>query len=87
MELVEKHLPLLRKLGLATARDAIHAVGEDGTVLEIFEWTESGAAEKAHADPEVGALWGEMAEVADFPPLADLPEAATRFPHFRPLSV
>ena len=87
MKLVEQHLPLIRRLGLATERAAIHATAEDGTVLEIFEWADGAAAEKAHSDPDVAALWGAMAEIADFPTLGDIPEAATRFPHFRPLSL
>ena len=79
--LIAEHLPMLRARGLATTRQALLLQAPDGTYVEIFEWL-PGAEAKAHDDPEVGALWGRMALVADFPPLAELPNAQQPFPHF-----
>ena len=76
---------MLRKADLVTERPAILMQSQDGTFLEIFEWRDESCMKQAHEDPEIGGLWGRMAEVADFPALADLPEATGRFPHFRPL--
>lgn len=83
--LVAQHQPLLRKAGLITERTPVLARSSDGTWLEIFEWKSAAAAAAAHVHPEVGALWEAMATVAEFPPLADLPESTRRFPHFTPV--
>jgi hypothetical protein len=82
--LVARHQPALVEAGLVTQRPFVLARSKDGAVLEIFEWTSADAARRAHEHPVVGALWGEMAAVADFPPLADLAESTNRFPHFTP---
>ncbi|MGE0191894.1 MAG: hypothetical protein AB7T63_07595 [Planctomycetota bacterium] len=83
--LVARHRPALVAAGLVTDRPFVLARSSDGAILEIFEWKDADAAQKAHEHPVVGALWNEMGEVADFPPLADLAESTRRFPHFRPL--
>lgn len=83
-ELIAEHVPALRRLGLITDRPVLLLRGEDA-YLEIFEWVSAEAARKAHDAPEVARVWNAMAEVADFPSLADLPEAGGRFPHFAPV--
>ncbi len=84
--LVARHVPLLRARGLATPRPAIAMRSAGGALLEVFEWVDAQAAGRAHADPEVSALWDEMGQVAEFRCLADLPEATRTFPHFAPLA-
>lgn len=84
---VREHLPLLRRRGLATARAALLLRAEDGTLLEIFEWVSDEAAERAHGDAEVAALWERFAVACDFIPLAELPGAGAPFPHFDPVDV
>jgi hypothetical protein len=86
MALTRTHVSKLRSLGLATARPALAMRAKDGTVLEIFEW-EAGAIEKAHADPEVQAMWVRYAEVCDYAPLRELPEASEMFARFDPIDV
>ncbi len=82
--LVEKHVPTLRRLGLATERTSIVMRSfVDGTLMEVFEWTSHESAQKAHTDPEVEALWGAMAEVARFLTPAELMESTRTFPHFQ----
>lgn len=83
--LVGRHLPTLRNLGLVTDREAVVLESSDGTLLEIFEWKSSEAAQEAHAAASVQELWNAMGDVADFATLADLPEATRQFPHFSPL--
>ncbi len=80
--LLAKHEGLLRKAGLVTDRPFVMMKSDDGTILEVFEWIDGAAAHKAHEHAEVGPLWNAMAEIAEFPCLAELPEATKRFPHF-----
>lgn len=86
IELTREHVPTLRSLGLATDRPALTMQGNDGVVVEAFEWV-SGGAERAHGDPDVQRLWARYGEVCDYVPLADLPEASEMFAHFRPLDL
>lgn len=79
--IVADHVRTLRRLGFATGRPVTLLRAADGTYVEIFEWR-PGAAQRAHEHPEVQRLWGAMAEVADFPKLADLAESQRPFPHF-----
>ena len=79
--LIAGHVGTLRRIGLATERPVLLLRAADGTYVEIFEWR-PGAAAKAHDHPEVQALWGAMAAIADFPPLGDLAESKRPFPHF-----
>lgn len=63
--LLERHWPALRALGLASRRRARVLEGEakrgEGPVfIELFEWAEPGAADRAHGSPEVLAIWGPM---------------------------
>ena len=59
----------------------------DGTVVEVFEWASADAIESAHSNEAVQALWRRYAEVCDYVPIADLPEAARLFSEFTPLPV
>ncbi len=84
--LIEQHVPKLRELGLVTDRAPIVMRSyADGTFVEVFEWVSHEAARAAHSDPEVQKIWGPMAEVCDFVPLAELQESTRPFPHFAPV--
>lgn len=83
-DLARGHLPMLRRLGLATDRAEIQMTGADDVLVEVFEWA-PGGIERAHADPEVQALWARYAAVCDYVPLDSLPEAASLFASFTPL--
>lgn len=85
-DLIREHVPLLRRLGLATDRPAALCRSEDGTYLELFEWTSAEAAQRAHEHPEVARVWEPMGAIADFVTLGSLPEASRPFPHFRPVT-
>ena len=86
LALTQRHVPLLRRLGLATDRPAAAMRGEDGVILELFEWAE-GAMAAAHQHPDVLALWQQFAAACDYVPLRTLPEAATLFARFQPLDL
>ena len=85
LQIVRGHLPALRKLGLVTDRKSTLVRAKDGTLIEVFEWIDGGAANRAHHAPEVQAIWRAMDEVGEFPALQTLPEFQARFPHFTPV--
>lgn len=64
VELLARHWPTLRDLGLVTEEPARHFRGEehDGAPLfvEIFDWVDARAAQRAHEHPEVMAIWEPM---------------------------
>jgi hypothetical protein len=81
-DIMAEHVPALQKLGLATARAPFHGQGQDGVMVEIFEWASEQASRSAHDHPEVKRIWGRFAEVCDFVSLASIPEAQRPFAHF-----
>jgi hypothetical protein len=76
------HLPVLRAERLATDRPSTVLCAQDGTLLEIFEWTSQAAIDAAHANPAVLALWERYADCCDYVTLSDLAEARAMFPGF-----
>ena len=82
-EQIKGHLPALRRLGLATGREALVLLASDGAYLEIFEWASAEAVEAAHTHPEVAELWENMGKDCDFISLSDLSNAGRPFPHFQ----
>ncbi len=86
MKLLCDHIPFLRQLGLVTERPALAMRSKDGVFVEVFEWKQ-GAIATAHEHPDVQALWAEYAEVCDYVPLRELPEAAEMFAHFAPIDL
>lgn len=83
-DLIARHVPRLRELGLATSRAVALLQAADGTYVEIFEWV-PGGAQAAHTNPGVLEIWNAMQGVAEFVRLADLAESQRPFPHFRPV--
>ncbi|MBL0385798.1 hypothetical protein JJB07_03970 [Tumebacillus sp. ITR2] len=83
-EIVRKHAPTLRAEGLITDRPVTVAVAEDGSFIEVFEWTSLEAADLAHSNPNVQVLWEEMGQIADFATLSSLAEAQRPFSPFKP---
>lgn len=86
LALTRSHVPELRKLGLATDRTPIAMQSKEGVIVEVFEWAEGGI-EAAHSHPDVLAMWGRYAEVCDFVPLKQLPEAEQMFAEFKPIDL
>lgn len=84
--LTRDHVPLLRRLGLATERPALAMRSKTGVIIEVFEWRD-GAIAEAHSHPDVQALWARYAAVCDYTPLGDLPEAKDLFASFEPIDL
>ncbi len=80
-----EHVPFLRSLGLATDRPHVVAKAGDGTIVEVFEWSEGGL-DKAHQHPAVHALWARYSAVCDYVPLNTLAEADMTFANFVPVN-
>src|SRR6185369_9549657 len=51
--LAKQHVDFLRGEGLVTDRVPILMTADDGTVLEVFEWTSKAAMESAHGNAKV----------------------------------
>jgi hypothetical protein len=85
--LIAQHLPMLRRLELATERPAILVRAKDGTYIEVFEWRSEEAAKLAHEHPEVARVWEAMGQIAEFLALGSLEEAKEPFSHFEPIAL
>ena len=81
-ELVQKHLPALRELQLATDRHNFIAKSENGTIIEVFEWTSMNAIKAAHQHPAVIDIWEKISQAADLVPMSSLKEGEHPFPVF-----
>ncbi|HEY0740847.1 MAG TPA: hypothetical protein VGD40_05260 [Chryseosolibacter sp.] len=81
--ILKDHISTLRQYELITDAGSFTALCEDGTVMEIFEWTHEEAKNHAHEHPAIRTIWGRMEGVCDFPPLKDLNEAKHPFANFQ----
>lgn len=83
-KLLQLHWPALDGLGFVTDRpvQVFRRDDEQGrtTYVEIFEWA-AGGFQRAHAHPEVMAIWEPMAQICE--PRDGRP--AMDFPHFQPI--
>jgi hypothetical protein len=84
--LILDHVATLRAEGLVTERTPITMSAQDGTVVEVFEWASSEAIEKAHVNPAVLRMWEQYAEVCDYIPVGQVPEAGQMFSEFAPIA-
>lgn len=84
--LMKTHVPRLREQGLVSERAPIVMEAEGGTVVEVFEWKSKEAIEQAHANEAVQRMWQEYAEVCEYVPIGQVPEASNLFSEFTPLS-
>jgi hypothetical protein len=84
---VSKHLQVLSAEGLVTSRPAHVMRGNDGTIIEVFEWASQDAIRGAHSNPAVGALWAEFAAACDYVPLSSLPESHNMFAEFESIDL
>ncbi|MGB8956652.1 MAG: hypothetical protein WCC10_14845 [Tumebacillaceae bacterium] len=80
--ILDNHVPTLRAEGLITDSPNLLLKSENGTLIEIFEWKSVEAKDAAHQNQAVMGLWNQMMEIADFPPLSSLSEAARPFAGF-----
>ena len=72
-KLVRQHRRTLDKAHLVTKRPTLLLrAPSDGTVIEIFEWNSAEAADKAHQNPDIRAMWNKFALIAVFVPLSSI---------------
>lgn len=68
-ELLSRHWPTLRRLDAVTDEPAVIYRGQDDQsrlfIYEIFHWQSAEAFQKAHAHPEVVAIWEPMAQLCE----------------------
>lgn len=82
-KLIREHRRALHEAHLITKRPPLLLrARSDGTLLEIFEWISTKAADEAHEHPSIRAMWNKLAAVADFVPLSAIEEAGKAFSHF-----
>lgn len=83
--LLKNHLPTLVRLGLTNNQPAmsLKSVDEErrSTYVQIFEWANAEAAERAHEVPAVIAIWEPMATMCEL----RNGRPAMDFPHFETL--
>ena len=85
--LIVDHVATLRAQQLVTDREPITMQAADGTIVEVFEWASKQAIDSAHSNPAVQAMWQAHAEVCDYVPVGEVPEAAQLFSEFTPVAV
>jgi len=87
--LLRDHAAVLLEQGLRTPREPwiLVSLSDPRQVLEVFEWVDATAADRAHENPAVMELWGRFGALADEVGVAPgaLAEAGEPFPHFRSL--
>ena len=84
--LLRDHARVLLEEKLRTAREPyiLESETDSRVIVEIFEWVDATAADRAHKNPAVQSMWGRFGALTDevgLPP-GSLPEAKEHFPHF-----
>ena len=82
LEVIKSRLPLLRRLGMATDRKNITMRAANGAIVDVSEWTDDSAIERAHSNPEVLALWKRYEECCTYVKLDSLVESHADFATF-----
>jgi len=86
LEIVKEHVPILRRLGLATDRTVHIMKAADGSIVEVFEWVSQKAIDDAHKNPEVLEMWKKFEAACTYENLSGLAEANHLFPDFEPVN-
>ena len=81
-QVIADRLPLLRGLGLATDRINITMQASNGEILDVSEWVDDAAIDRAHESPEVMKHWERYEECCEYVELKSLAEAGHMFSTF-----
>jgi hypothetical protein len=69
LPVLDQHWTLLRDLELVTDRPPQVYAGTDkaggGLVVELFQWVDADASDRAHTHPDVSAVWESMGPYAE----------------------
>lgn len=79
---VRRHVPELRRLGLATDETSLCLSAADGSIVEHFEWVSHEAMRSAHENADVQAMWKRFEACCDYGTLGGLPNAGALFAEF-----
>ncbi|MCH8252214.1 MAG: hypothetical protein IID36_07155 [Planctomycetes bacterium] len=82
LRVIADRLPLLRRLGFATDREAMLMKSKDGVVIQISEWVDNEAIRRAHETPEVLTLWERFDACSDYVKLEAIAECREDFATF-----
>ena len=82
LRVIADRLPLLRRLGFATDREAVLMRSKHGVVIQVAEWVDDEAIRKAHETPEVLALWDRFNTCSDYVKLEAIAECREDFATF-----
>lgn len=85
LDLVRRHVPTLRREGLATEHPVLLLKAADGSLIEIASWKSESASRSAPGNSAVMELWHAFARCCDFQKLKNLAEAQKEFAHFERL--
>ena len=86
LEVVEDHMPVLKRQGLITDRQPIVMRASDGSIVEVFGWKSAKAISDAHHNPEVQKLWERFGAVCDFEIPVNVQEFHNMFSEFAPVN-
>lgn len=86
MDLLESHIPTLRKEGLVSDKETFSMQSENGTIIEIFEWMSLEAKSRAHESEAVMNIWSRFDGLADIVSLNSLEETSRPFAAFKAIS-
>jgi hypothetical protein len=70
LEIIDQHAATLRRLELITDREVEVFLGPERdsgqpVVIEIFEWADADATDRAHTHPEVSGVWESMGPLCE----------------------
>ena len=86
LEIVREHVPILRKLGLATDRTVHIMKAADGSIVEVFEWVSQEAINEAHKNQVVHEMWKKFEAACTYESISDLEESKHPFSEFEPVN-
>jgi hypothetical protein len=86
LSLLRDHARVLLEEKLRTPREPwiLESEKDSRVLVEVFEWVDATAADRAHSNPAIQTMWGRFGALTDeigLPP-SSLPEAKEHFPHF-----
>ena len=82
LEVVRRHVPTLRREGLATDHPVLLLKAHDGSLIEIASWKSEEHSRSAHHNDAGQLIWAAFAACCEFHPLKNLSEAEKMFAHF-----
>ncbi|MGH2652867.1 MAG: hypothetical protein ACRDHV_00760 [Actinomycetota bacterium] len=70
LDVIDRHQATMRDLDLITPREVEVFVGEESEkngplVVEIFDWTDESASDRAHTHPQVSEVWEAMGPLCE----------------------